>query len=474
MNGEIPSVPIITLAGINSLTDLLPVLPVAGPSPSSSTSCPSSNLLYHSTLEQESSHLLARPSEALASQLGHALSSTPVDHIVLNPKNVAVFMHPNAPSASQNSSVLQAALYRRDQTLFQSLNSQQQVQVQAHWNTNGSSLDATAAMAAAAPANYSPGHNFSHNSPNDLIHQQNYYNNQTASYGYHNNQAQSQPQPSSQPQAPAAQAQPQQNSGGQNSGLSSSHIQAPQAGNNSTNNGSNNESRSNSVMANNAPTMPQVQPQPPEQHAPLVNHHQAQEQPQTKLEPKIDPETPSKANSESKNNIMKPMKPMLMLNKLSKEDEELMQKSIKAYAKQNPDRAQDLGLKNQRVNRRTLNKIESPSSSDSEGGNENDGPKKPKSKFFRATEKERDEEKRKAKEERRKRRLEQDPDDVESGGNLGKRRRRNSEGPDEAETEELKPFVPKKVTKKVERKLIPMIMKIDAAEFSTGNILKSN
>ena len=126
----------------------------------------------------------------------------------------------------------------------------------------------------------------------------------------------------------------------------------------------------------------------------------------------------------NKNNDLKDLKPTLMLNKLSKEDEELMQKSLKLYAKENPQRAQDLGVTDQRGqikssrSRIIQNKYsdggdESDSDSDEEGGSNE--PKKLRSKFFRATEKERDEQKRLAKEERRKRKFE---DGFEGAGNL--------------------------------------------------------
>lgn len=160
-----------------------------------------------------------------------------------------------------------------------------------------------------------------------------------------------------------------------------------------------------------------------------------------------------------------------MLNKLSKADEELMQRSLKEFAKDNPQRAKDyLGSSNSRSSvRRTIAKYSdgSDSDSDSDGNNE---PKKPKSKFFRATEKERDEAKKVAKEERRKRKLEEDPDDPSQS--LGKRRRREATpSPDR----EPKPFVPKKVTRKVERKLIPMLMKIDAEELmDSGTFARFN
>ena len=74
------------------------------------------------------------------------------------------------------------------------------------------------------------------------------------------------------------------------------------------------------------------------------------------------------------NHVLKdPQKAMIMLNKLSKEDEELMQRSIKKFNEAKPDRMKDLGP----VRRRHMdNGASSDSESDGEGG-----PKKLKSKF---------------------------------------------------------------------------------------------
>ena len=111
-----------------------------------------------------------------------------------------------------------------------------------------------------------------------------------------------------------------------------------------------------------------------------------------------------------KNNVLKPM---LMLNKMSKEDAELMQRSLKDFVKSQPERAKDLGVVRGR-RRLDVDKYGASdgASSDSDSDDENDGkPKKLKSKFFRATEKERDELKSQAKAERRKRRAEEEAAD---------------------------------------------------------------
>ena len=162
---------------------MLPELPVAGPSPAGPV-CPSTNYMYHATIAEEAGHLLSRPNDALASQLGIALGSTSVDHIVLNAKNVSAFTQSQQPPAmTSNTSHLQGTLYRRDQALFTPLNRQQQVQVQQQqqrWNNNGGS--ASAAASTTSTSNYSP--NYGHNSPasmsqggfNQQQQQQNMYN----------------------------------------------------------------------------------------------------------------------------------------------------------------------------------------------------------------------------------------------------------------------------------------------------------
>ena len=152
---------------------------MAGPS-NSGPPCPSSSYLYSPTIVEEANYLLSSPSNALAQQLSLALSQTAVDGIMLNTKNVSAFTNANPPPmTAASTSHLQSALYRRDQALWQPLNSQQQLQVQQHWNSGGgrqpqsaSAAASTASSAGGAGSNtvpapeYSPGHTFSHNSPN--------------------------------------------------------------------------------------------------------------------------------------------------------------------------------------------------------------------------------------------------------------------------------------------------------------------
>ena len=435
--------------------------------------------------------LLTQPNDALASQLGLALASTPVDHVVLNQKNVSAFTHQNPPPIAATTTHLQGALYRRDQTLFQSLNRQQQLEVQSQWR-NGANVPQQ--QSANLEANYSPGHNYSHNSPastaaassGNYMQQQQYGYNQQ--YGYQGSANSAQQQQQQQPQQPPQpQSHPQQQ-----------HVQQQQ--HSSLSHGQQN---SNAVPQHNASSQQQnqsVQPkyEPHSTNGDMVNvnqqqqshqsHHavqqqqpvqQEQQQPGqkpvtislTKKEPSAQgqqQQTPSANHFDTvkEEKKMNALKPMLKLNKLSKEDEELMQKSLKAFAKEKPQRAQDLGVTGQRARRREL-KYSDGSGSDSD---ETDEPKKLKSKFFRATEKDREEEKRRMKDERRKRRAEEGADD---SGVVGKRRRKDASPLPGEEEDELKPFVPIKKTKKVARSLIPMINKIDANE-QVGTFLRFN
>lgn len=424
---------------------MLPELPVAGPS-NSGPPCPSNSYLYHATIAEEANHLLARPNDALASQLGIALGSTPVDHIMLSAKNVSAFTHQNPPPMTANASHLQAALYRRDQSMFQSLNQAQQLHVQQHWNANGAGQQQPQ-----IDANYSPGHNFGQNSPAPSA-QANYQHQQH--YGYTQQQQQQYMYPGGsshhhQQQSHHVQHHVHSTNGDmmQQQQLQQHHQQQAQYQQQQQQQATPQQA----VPSQNAVEQPQMQ----QQVQPL------KEEPVNHVQPSSQASVQAASNStvvkdEKKNNVLKPM---LMLNKLTKEDEELMQKSLKAFAKENPKRAQDLGVIG---GRRKINKYSDGTATSDSDSDDNDGkPKELKSKFFRATEKERDEEKRKAKEERRKRRAEEN--NLDEGGVVGKRRRKEATPPPE---EELKPFVPKKVTRKVERKLIPMIMKIDPNELS--------
>uniref|UniRef100_A0A668ANJ4 Nipped-B protein n=1 Tax=Myripristis murdjan TaxID=586833 RepID=A0A668ANJ4_9TELE len=79
MNGDMPHVPITTLAGIASLTDLLNQLPLPSPLPATTTK----SLLYNGRIAEDVTCLLACRDENLASQLAHGLNQVSTEHIEL-------------------------------------------------------------------------------------------------------------------------------------------------------------------------------------------------------------------------------------------------------------------------------------------------------------------------------------------------------------------------------------------------------
>ncbi|MED6266349.1 hypothetical protein CHARACLAT_001250 [Characodon lateralis] len=79
MNGDMPHVPITTLAGIASLTDLLNQLPLPSPLPATTTK----SLLFNPRIAEEVNRLLGCRDENLASQLAHGLNQVSTEHIEL-------------------------------------------------------------------------------------------------------------------------------------------------------------------------------------------------------------------------------------------------------------------------------------------------------------------------------------------------------------------------------------------------------
>ncbi|XP_041957003.1 nipped-B-like protein A isoform X1 [Alosa sapidissima] len=79
MNGDTPHVPITTVAGITSLTDLLNQLPLPSPHPATTTK----SLLYNGSIAEKVSCLLACQDENLVAQLSQSLSQVSTEHIEL-------------------------------------------------------------------------------------------------------------------------------------------------------------------------------------------------------------------------------------------------------------------------------------------------------------------------------------------------------------------------------------------------------
>ncbi|XP_063962379.1 nipped-B-like protein A isoform X1 [Lytechinus pictus] len=110
MNGEVPSVPITTLAGIASLTDLLTELPLPSPLPSAINS---KGLLYTPQIAEEAQRLLGRQDENLIPQLLHVLSQTDTDHIELKDKTASNEVEGEVPALLQ-------AILARNPNVFKS------------------------------------------------------------------------------------------------------------------------------------------------------------------------------------------------------------------------------------------------------------------------------------------------------------------------------------------------------------------
>eukprot|EP00066_Takifugu_rubripes_P013950 XP_011603216.1 PREDICTED: nipped-B-like protein B isoform X2 [Takifugu rubripes] len=79
MNGDMPHVPITTLAGIASLTDLLNQLPLPSPLPATTAK----SLLYNGRISEEVGTLLVSRDETLVTQLAQSLNQVSTEHIEL-------------------------------------------------------------------------------------------------------------------------------------------------------------------------------------------------------------------------------------------------------------------------------------------------------------------------------------------------------------------------------------------------------
>ncbi|VEN34213.1 unnamed protein product, partial [Callosobruchus maculatus] len=78
MDPGVPSVPITTLAGVASLTDLLPEMPLPTPSPQTLSN---KSLLFHPRVAEEAQNLLGVRDEFLIPQLVTSLEKTSAEHI---------------------------------------------------------------------------------------------------------------------------------------------------------------------------------------------------------------------------------------------------------------------------------------------------------------------------------------------------------------------------------------------------------
>ncbi|KAE8292100.1 Nipped-B-like protein Delangin SCC2-like protein [Larimichthys crocea] len=144
MNGDMPHVPITTLAGIASLTDLLNQLPLPSPLPATTTK----SLLYNGRIAEEVTCLLGCRDENLASQLAHGLNQVSTEHIELKDNLGSDEPEGDAP-------VLLQTMLARNPGIFREKNVMQQAMVPPYKITQNS-MHSPAQSANFQPAAISP------------------------------------------------------------------------------------------------------------------------------------------------------------------------------------------------------------------------------------------------------------------------------------------------------------------------------
>uniref|UniRef100_A0A6Q2XUS5 Nipped-B protein n=1 Tax=Esox lucius TaxID=8010 RepID=A0A6Q2XUS5_ESOLU len=145
MNGDMPHVPITTLAGISSLTDLLNQLPLPSPLPATTTK----SLLYNGRIAEEVSCLLACRDENLVSQLAHSLNQVSTEHIELKDNLGSDEPEGDVPA------LLQTVL-SRNPGIFREKNVMQQAMVQQYKSIQNSMHGSPAQSATFQQASMSP------------------------------------------------------------------------------------------------------------------------------------------------------------------------------------------------------------------------------------------------------------------------------------------------------------------------------
>ncbi|XP_046405626.1 nipped-B-like protein isoform X2 [Ischnura elegans] len=194
---------------------------------------------------------------------------------------------------------------------------------------------------------------------------------------------------------------------------------------------------------------------------------------------------------------IKMKEPVVMLNRLSAEDQALMQRSIKAFAEKSPTLACKLGLTG---NHKITRSMDTPKYKEMDSESESDEEPKNQPKYFKAREKEREIQRKKGclnatkqeegisikvkdKEDRKKRRPSEDDDEyvpdnsTPTGGSLpdrGKKRKRGfphqrTEDCEEVSNNDDGSLLPKKKVRKLERKLVPVLEKLSAEELMETN-----
>ncbi|XP_028313630.1 nipped-B-like protein A isoform X2 [Gouania willdenowi] len=117
MNGDMPHVPITTLAGIASLTDLLNQLPLPSPLPATTTK----SLLYNGRIAEEVTCLLGCRDENLATQLAHSLNQVSTEHIELKDNLGSDEPEGDAPMLLQTMLARNPGIFREKNVMQQAM-----------------------------------------------------------------------------------------------------------------------------------------------------------------------------------------------------------------------------------------------------------------------------------------------------------------------------------------------------------------
>ncbi|XP_071439398.1 nipped-B-like protein [Hetaerina americana] len=191
------------------------------------------------------------------------------------------------------------------------------------------------------------------------------------------------------------------------------------------------------------------------------------------------------------------MEPVVMLNRLSDEDQALMQRSLKAFVEKSPTLACKLGLTG---NHKITRSMDTPKYKEMDTESESDDEPRNQPKYFKAREKEREIQRKKGclnatkqeegisikmkdKEDRKKRRPSEDDDEyvpdhsTNFGGSLPDRSKKRKRGfphqraddYEEMSNNDDGSLLPKKKVRKLERKLVPVLEKLSAEELMETN-----
>ncbi|XP_046684148.1 LOW QUALITY PROTEIN: nipped-B-like protein [Homalodisca vitripennis] len=436
MNGEIPSVPITTLAGIASLTDLLPEMPLPSPLPQTLSN---KSLLFHPRVAEEAHILLSLRDEALVPQLVQSLAQTSADHIELKDHYAGA----EPPVEEQNTpELLKAILHRNPQVFKGPLVNSARGQFQTQVDVNHTAVTATPPTPAnpvvSSPAPSPASRQTSHPSPTP-----NFCDNSrkpvTPLSPRVSNSVSAKPpvqELKSEPSTPSVQKTVVVSPSGANSVDVAGSVTATPA----ATNGIVTPVRGNDVS-----------PPPPPSSVPRTNS------------PNLPDASPVQASmapiSETKDHSML-AEPRVMLNRIRPEDQALLQRSLKEFTEKSPSLAKEMGLTRNHKRPR----IESESESEDE-------PRK--TKYFKARDKEREIQRRKEKDQRKKTDNDEDYVDGAKHWSANAKRRRTlrytEPEPVEDENSDDSSHVPKTKLRKVERKLVPVLEKLSVEELMETN-----